>query len=102
MARRQYIYALHDDALGLLEMIESRGPLQYALMGAFGTTDTPVYQAAEELPDLGTTRVASTTGGERYMIFRPAVEVVRREVPQDAGGVLYFVDPWKNSPCIMF
>src|SRR5262249_18190348 len=102
MARELSIFALRDDALGLLQGLELRGPLQYVLTGAFDSTNTPVYHAAADIPGLGTTEIADKTCSDRYMVFRPAVEVVRRKVPQNEGGVLYFVDPWKNPPCILF
>jgi hypothetical protein len=102
MARTLSIYALRDDALALLQSLESGGALQYVLTGAFDSTNTPVYDAAADIPDLGTTDVADKTSSDRYMVFRPAVKVLRRKVPQNGGGVLYFVDPWKNPPCIMF
>jgi hypothetical protein len=102
MARRLSIYALRDDALGLLQSLETSGPLRYVLTGAFDSADTPIYESAAGLPDLGTTQVADTTSSDQYMLFRPPVKVVRRKVPQNAGGVLYFVDPWKNPPCVLF
>jgi hypothetical protein len=102
MARTLLIYALRDDALTLLQSLESGGAFQYVLTGAFDSRDTPVYDAAADIPDLGTTDIADKTSSNRYMVFRPAVKVVRRKVPQNGGGALYFVDPWKNPPCIMF
>ena len=102
MARTLSIYALYDDALALLQTLEAQGALQYVLTGAFDSTNTPVYDAAADIPELGTTDVADKTSSDRYMVFCPAVRVVRRKVPQTSGGVLYFVDPWKNPPCIMF
>jgi hypothetical protein len=102
MGRELLLYALHDDALAVLQSVESHGPLQYVLTGAFDSTATPVYETALSLPGLGTTQIADRTGSDRYMVFRPAVQVVRRKVPQNDGGVLYFVDPWRNAPCILF
>jgi hypothetical protein len=96
------IYAVHDDALRLLQSLEARGPLQYVLTGAFDSTDTPVYHAAEEIPGLGTAGWYDTTSCDKYMVFRGRVRVVRRKVAQNAGGYLYFVDSWKNPPCIHF
>lgn len=102
MARELSIYAVHDDALQLLQSLELQGPLQYVLGGAFDTPDSPVHAAAADIPDLGRTRFADISTSDRYMIFRPPVDVVRREVAQNNGKVLYFVDPWKNPQCILF
>jgi hypothetical protein len=98
----RFIYAVHDDALRLLQSLESRGPLQYVLTGVFDSTATPVYHSAEAIPGLGTASWHHTTACEEYMVFRGRVRVVRRKVEQSAGGYLYFVDTWKNPHCILF
>jgi hypothetical protein len=36
------------------------------------------------------------------MIFPAQVDVVFRDVKQNAGDTLYMLDPWKNPPCLLF
>lgn len=98
VAKRIELFSTHEDAVGLLGMVESDSSLCYVKVGSYFAPVCPSYTSAIHIPNLGSTSHPDRTSSDRYMIFPQPTDVVFREVIQNAGGKLYMVDPWKNPP----
>jgi hypothetical protein len=95
-------FSTRTDSLNLLRRLESIQPMTYVLVGVFESKDSPVYRSCTDIPSLGYVTRADRGASDRYMVYDRPVEVVCREVVREDGGINYFVDPWKNPPCVLF
>src|SRR5260221_11486302 len=81
-------FALQDDLLPVIELVESKAPLKYTLCGNFRKDEIKdgiiVYKTGAEIPDLGKARFDSTVTCDRFL-------VCERETPIDLGPV-YGID----------
>ena len=102
MARRIEHFSTRGDATKLLASIEAQQPLWYVKAGIYTTPACPTYTSAIHIPQLGRTLHPDRTSSDRYMVFPSQVDVVFREVTQNAGNKLYMLGPWKNPPCLLF
>jgi hypothetical protein len=91
MERRLEHFATRAAATTLLGLVEADRPLWFALMGSFNSPDTPVYQGAGAIPDLGVARRNSTGVCDRYLVYDRDVPIVRREVTSQKR--------WRALPC---
>jgi hypothetical protein len=80
-------FAIQDDLLPVIELVESKAPLKYTLCGNFRKDDIEdgiiVYNTGAEIPDLGKPRYDSSVR-DRYL-------VCQRDTPIDLGPV-YGID----------
>ncbi|HZZ71865.1 MAG TPA: hypothetical protein VFE24_06400, partial [Pirellulales bacterium] len=72
-------FALTDDLLALLEIVESKGSLKYTLMGNFladEMTDGPtVYSSGAAIRNLGKAKVPSATGCNRFLVCESGMSI---------------------------
>jgi len=102
MPKRIEHFSTRADAMELLGNIEAVRPIWYVKTGVYSTPVCPTYTSAIQIAELGSTLRPDRTSSDRYMVFPVPVDVVFREVSQNAGHTLYMLDPWKNPPCLLF
>jgi hypothetical protein len=105
MGRRPLLFfAVKEDLLPVLALVDSKDPLKYALTGNFASHEVqhgiPVYQSGVEIPDLGKARYDSSTACDSFL-------VCHRETPIDLryvgiNGERVCVDQLINPDSIEF
>ncbi len=67
-----HFFALREDLLALLELVESKGPLKYALTGNFAKDElkagVSVFDAGAKIPNLGKAAGDSSTICDAYLV----------------------------------
>jgi len=74
-----HFFALREDLLAILELVESKGALKYAATGNYLKQELKdgirVYSAGAELPNLGTAGGDSSTTCERFLTCEPGADI---------------------------
>jgi hypothetical protein len=100
-----YFFALKEDLLPLLELVESKGPLRYTLTGNFLkkelTNGISAFNTGAEIPRLGMASGDSSTICDRYLVTESEIGVNLREF-QGYDGDRVCLDQLVNPDSVVF
>ncbi|HOX07365.1 MAG TPA: hypothetical protein PK280_13260 [Planctomycetota bacterium] len=102
MLRQIHFFALKEDILPVLEVVEAQGALKYVLTGNFTKPGLEVYSCGAELPDLGRPTSGSATGCASFLVTGSATPVNVRPIEASDGTTRYCVDQLINSDVVGF
>jgi hypothetical protein len=97
-----YFYATRDDLEPVIRSIEATASFNYVLTGLQSSRIFPTYSSGLEIPSLGRATGQSAVHCEAYLVVPKETQVLIRDVPQRAGGVMYAVDQLINPDSIVF
>ncbi len=102
MSTQRHFFAAGDDLLPVFESVEAKRGLSYTLCGLFPSRDLTSVAAGCELPALRSPApYPSAIACPQYLVTAAGAPIAVREVPQNAGGVLYATDQQANSESII-
>jgi hypothetical protein len=89
--RTIHFFALRDDLLPVLKLVESKGPLKYTPTGNFLGSDVEqgirVFHTAEEIPNLGKARADSSGACQHFLVCEAETPINLRIVGKDGERV---------------
>lgn len=94
-------FGLKDDLLPVFQMIERKGPLQYALTGVFSSPSLSVFNHGGDIPILGKATFASAIGSDAFLVCEVGQRIEVRNRVSD-GVERFFVDQLMNPDTITF
>ena len=97
-----HLFATRNDLVAGLRSIDKLLHLRYALSGAFESSDVPVYSTLLECDNLGTANADNKALCDNFLVVFAETDIVVREVPQQNGGLKFFVDQRVNPVSICF
>ena len=102
----QQFFALRDDLLPILEAIESKEPIRYALMDRFLEPHYPTYSSGAEIPDLCIATHESAIACPMYLIYKRGTNPVLRLVTHTDRenkpiGKSYHLDQLENPDTVV-
>jgi len=99
-------FALKDDLLALLELVESKGPLKYVRTGNFlaeeVTNGLCMFATGRDLPNLGKATSDHTAGCESFLVCEPKIPVLVRRFRANDGRERVCVDQLLNPESVVF
>jgi hypothetical protein len=95
-------YATAADLDPLLSSLEAHQNLQYTLTGLFETNRLQTYLSHTDIPDFGLPNFPSAVSSAKYLVSFRGTVVRVRDVPQQAGGLLFAVDQKVNRDTVNF
>jgi hypothetical protein len=102
LAGDRHFFATKDDLLPGLQQIELKRTLKYVLAGKLERPERVTYDSLLDFPQLGTNLSGSHVIGPHFLVMDQNEEPVVETVPQQDGGVLYFLTQLKNATSIVF
>lgn len=97
-------YAVRDDLIDLLRLVESEAALRYTLTGNFLKSEVGssvrVFETGVSIPTLGTASANSSASCEEYLVFTPDVSVNLRAVGKNGERIC--VDQLANADSVTF
>ncbi len=101
-----HFFALNEDLLALLEIVESKGALKYTHMGNFPgheIKDGPrVFDTGAGIPNLGIAYADSSTTCERFLVCEQGMPIKLRCLKGVDGGERVCVDQLANADSVVF
>jgi hypothetical protein len=98
-------FALKEDLLALLELVESKGPLKYARMGNFASHEIKdgisVYDTGAGIPNLGKASADSSSACEAFLVCERETPIDLR-VLQGSDGERVCIDQLANPDSVEF
>lgn len=103
MAQKKHMifYATAGDLGSVLSPIEAEKPLQYTLTGLFETNQPQTYESCANIPEFGRASHPTAAANRSFLVSHQGTNLLVREVPQKAGGVLFGVDQANNEDTIV-
>jgi len=101
MAKECFFFMTKEDLLTIFQEIEKNTLLKYVYGGIYNSNIVEEYQAIKDYKNLGI-NVSGNHQSERFLVMERDEPLIIREVPQETGGVKYFVDEMKNNNAISF
>ena len=100
-----HFYAVKEDLLPLLEIVDSKGPLKYARMGNFSREELKngicVFASGAALPNLGKATADSSAACEAFLVCDREATINPRAV-QAVDGERICVDQLANPDSVVF
>jgi hypothetical protein len=94
---QRHFYATGDDLRPVLESVERKHSVAYTLTGLLKSGELTTVSSVAAIATLGSPAPdPNACGGYAYLVTPADVQVVIREVPQQAGGIRYAVDQLAN------
>jgi hypothetical protein len=90
-----HFYALKEDLVPVLEVLESASPVKYVRAGKV-RGEVEVYTHCRDIPGLGLSSSESAVSSDRYLIVPRTAKVNIRKVPQSSGGSNFLIDQLIN------
>ena len=100
MKRAYEFYAMRQDMLALLNILEAARPLQYIEVDLLYSNNPVVKESARDIDDLGIAKYGKHVLEPIYMVMDLGSPVVVRDVPQRKGGIRYSVGPGENPKSV--
>lgn len=98
-------FALKEDLLALLELVESKGSLKYVRMGNFLAEEVKnglgVFSTGAGIPDLGKATAESATACETFLVCEQETPINLRTLHESTGGRVC-VDQLANPDSVAF
>jgi hypothetical protein len=98
------LYALREDLVDLLRLVESEGPLKYALTGNFLKTEVEsgirVFETGVSIPNLGAVGTVSSAAYEEFLVCKPETPIHLRVAGRKGERVC--VDQLANPDSVTF
>lgn len=101
-ALQTHFFATRSDQITLLNSVEEKEHLNYALAGLFESSKAQIYSPGAMIPTLGAAKSESAIAGDSYLVMRPADNFACREIRQSGGGIKYAFDQSENPNSIIF
>ncbi len=99
------IFALRQDLLRLLEMVESNGSLKYMRMGNFAQNEVDLsvgaFESGSAIPSLGKASADSSAACESYLVCESITPINLREL-QGSDGPRICIDQLANMDSVEF
>jgi hypothetical protein len=102
MKRQIHFYAVKDDLLEVLEIVERAGSLDYARKGVFTTPNTESFGRGAEIPALGMADSSSASGCKTFLVVTRGTPINIRPIDLVSGGRHYAVDQLINLDSVTF
>jgi hypothetical protein len=100
-----HFFALREDLLAILELVDGKGPLKYALTGNFLKNEVKngisVFNTGAEIPNLGKAGGDSSTICDAFLVCEAATEI-KPEHFQGNDGERVCVDQLMNPDSVIF
>lgn len=96
------LFAIEQDLIKMLTLVEQRTPLKYVKTGHSPAQDHEEYLTASEIPDLGVARYESSTNCDSYLVLDRSTQVRYRTINNIRLGTLFSVDQLLNPDSVTF
>jgi hypothetical protein len=100
-----HFFALKEDLLTVLALVEGKGSLKYALPGNFLKDEVKngisVFNTGAEIPNLGKARADSSTHCDDFLVYEPETQINLRAF-QGNDGERICVDQLTNPDSVVF
>ena len=100
MTKRTFFFALREDLLSILSLVERRGPLAYRLRAPYDSPAVPAFASSAELPGLGVATADTREDGTMYFVMPADTEVKLHVVPRPRGKRLYLMNQDDNPDSV--
>lgn|SRR5262245_15430405 len=99
-------FALKEDLLAMLELVESRGLLKYLRMGNFGSAEITdgvnAFNTGAEIPNLGRATADQSSGCDTFLVCEPESAIHLRRFQAYDGRERVCVDQLVNPDSVTF
>jgi len=100
-----HFFALREDLLAMLELVETKGPLKYVRMGNFASHEIAgisVFNRGADIPNLGKATADSWVACDSYLVCERETRVNQRSLRDMDGGERVCVDQLVNPNSVTF
>lgn len=98
-------FALKEDLLSMLQLVESKNPLKYVHMGNYSASESKdnlsVFNSRIEIPDLGIATADSSAACKSYLACEQGTSINLRSLQGSIGGRIC-VDQLANPDSVVF
>jgi len=103
MSKQTQFFGTKNDLLDGLARVDEQLALKYVLFDKPQETDIlKSYDSLKDFETLGLNHSGKTGGAGRFFVLDREVECVLSAVPQNSGGIRFFVEPTNNPTSIVF
>lgn len=104
--KQMHFFALKDDILAMLNLVENRGPLTYVLTGNFPSPELKdgirAIYAGAEIPNLGNAAGDSSAICDAYLVCERETPINLRHLDDVEGSERVCVDQLANPDSVVF
>lgn len=94
-----HFFALKEDLLPVLDVVEQEIPIKYILMGNFPKKEFEAFTSGGQIPRLGQSTTESASGGQSFLLARQAVPIEVRPL-KTPSGIRYLLDQLSNPDTV--
>jgi hypothetical protein len=98
--KRVHFFALRDDLIPFLEIVEGAGSLQYVRCGQYQVGNAlEVFSSGHEIPNLGRATTYNACTSETFLVSEPQIAITRRPITRTSR---FAVDQLWNPDTVTF